>query len=283
MGRRRLLAVLTAMVVATGLHVVPASAQTVGLPGLGEVKVDTSDGVKVGVDLDVELTDDAKLDPEVGVGVGKDGPEVDVGGGVAVGERKVDLGRSKAPEPSPKPSPSPESPPPPSPRDTDRGERPRADEGAAAAAGPGSKADGGRVVAAGDAEGWTPRRAAQFEAFRAIRGQDVDLGVAGGSAVLPGVELAPRRAQAPGSAHDTGHPFDAPEIAPGLAPGVTAAGPDAATGATLAASPVAGGPVAQVPLALQVLTGMLVAGTALAWHVTRRELGWALSGLRRVR
>jgi len=275
MGRKRLMAVLTAMLVTAGLSAAPAGAQTLGVPGIGQVGLGP-DGVEI--DLDLELTDDVKLDPKLGVEVGPDGPEVTTGGGVEVGDRKVDLGRDTDPTPAaPSPSPTPTEPT----RDADRDDTTEPTPPARTPA-PRPTPDDEVAAAGGDTGHWSPRRSAQFEAFRALQGRMLGFGSTDTTAVLPGVELAPRRAALPGTSAD-GTGFAAPDVAPGLSPGVNAAGAGTATQATFASSPANVPAGAQVPLPLQVLTGVLVAGAALAWHVTRRQLGWALSGLRRAR
>lgn len=263
MGRKRLMTLLATLVAAIGLQAAPAAAQSLDVPG---ISVDLEEGLDV--DLEVQLTDDVELDPELDVDLGEE-PGVDVDGGVKAGDVEVDLG--DATEPPADPDPAPEAPEP-QPSEDD------ADDDAAAGDGdemsPEQQRRHDKVVASGGAFNWSPDRRAQFEAFRAMRNYDFGFG-ATQSSVLPGVELAPRRAGAPDD--EVGMlEYDQPLVAPGVAAASGPVGGDDVFATTPANQPVDG-----VPVPLQVLTAMLVAGTALAWNLTRRELSWAFSGLRR--
>jgi hypothetical protein len=262
MGRKRLMTLLATLVAVIGLQAAPAAAQTLQLPG---VSVD-EEGLDV--DLEVQLTDDLKLDPKLEVDL--DEPDLKLDGGVKAGDVEVDLGETSE-------SPSPDAPDPrPSESPVDGPEGSDDDEDAAAGdsddASTGQQRSADHVMAAGGAYEWSPDRRAQFEAFRALRSRDFGFG-AMQSSVLPGVELAPRRAGAPDD--EVGMlEYDQPLVAPGVAAASGPVGGDGAFAATPASQPADG-----VPAPLQALTAMLVAGTAMAWNLTRRELSWAFSGL----
>lgn len=272
MGRKRLMTLLATLVAAIGLQAAPAAAQTLDLPG---VKVDLEEGLDV--ELELQVTEDLTLDPKVGLNLG-DEPGLELDGGVKAGDLEVDLGEVTAPPATPDPSPSPEVPEPEPTEDGDTGaEADETDDVAATGddeMSPEQQRRYDKVVASGGAFDWSPDRQAQFEAFRALRNHDFGFGAIQ-SSVLPGVELAPRRAEVPED--EVGMlEYEQPLVAPGVAVASEPVGGDT----TFAATPATES-TPDVPVALQVLTGMLVAGTALAWNLTRRELSWALSGLRK--
>ncbi|MEX2503891.1 MAG: hypothetical protein WD378_03515 [Egicoccus sp.] len=267
MGRKRLMTFLATIVAVIGLQAAPAAAQELDLPG---ASIDLEEGLDV--DLDVQVTDDLKVDPEIDLDLDGE-PDLDVDGGVKAGDAEVDLGEVTEPSPSP----SPEAPDPQPSEDADDAADEDADDAAAGDSDGDETSDhrsADRVMASGGAFDWSPDRRAQFEAFRALRSRDFGFGTASTS-VMPGVELAPRRAGVPED--EVGMlEYDQPLVAPGVAVASEPVGGDD----TFAATP-ATQPTDDVPVPLQVLTAMLVAGAALAWNLTRRELSWAFSGLGR--
>jgi hypothetical protein len=257
MGRKRLTSVLAGVVAVVGLHAAPAAA----LPG---VDVDASDDLTV--EVEEAIDDVVELDPKVEVEVAPK-PKATVDGGAKVADEKVDAGAAtKAPQQTVEGSAKPPAPKP--------AEAPVADaeataeqvEAEPAAAAP----EDDRVTAAGTTSSISLERAAQIEAFRAMR--DAGATFFGGAQfdgrVVPGVQLAPRLTNS-----DTFFAA-APEVAPSVevaAPEASVAAQEAPRSAELASAPFSG-VLPEVPVALQLLAGTLVAGAALAWHIARREL-----------
>jgi hypothetical protein len=259
MGRKRLMTVLAGVIAAVGLHVGPAAALDLGLPGVGDVTVETSDGLSVEADLDAGVDSVVKLAPKV-----EDGGD----NGTDLGDTDLDLGKVTKPvqdaidgtkEQAPAPAPTPDAP-------TGGDEGGASDEPKGGTSTKGGDASSDReVTTAGSVSAMSPERAARLDALRAIRDQDAAIGGFGfDSNVLPGVELAPRSSTVEGFAA-------APEVAPGVevaAPSVAGEQPQSAQ---LATTPFSG-VLPEIPIALQLLAGTLVAGTALAWHLARKEL-----------
>jgi hypothetical protein len=250
MGRKRLMTVLAGVVAAVGLHIAPAAAVDASVPGVGDATVEVADdGVKVEAELDTDTV--VKVDPKVEAEVSPK-PKVKVDPGSTTSDSGVSSPAPKAPAPAPSEA-APEA---------------VTEEAPTSSA----SADEGEVTTAGrsDALEMTPERAARLEAFRAIREADAAFGTgtAFDADVIPGVLLAPRSAVT-----DDGVFLAEPEVAPGVevaSPSV--AGSDQPQSAQLATTPFSG-TLPEVPVALQLLAGTLVAGTALAWHLARRELG----------
>jgi hypothetical protein len=254
MGRKRLMTILAGMIAAVSLHVGPAAALDLGL-----VKADTSDGLKVEAELDTELTDDAleveaevSSEPKLKVG---DTDSSEVTEPVEKTVEKVTKESEPAPEPSEGSSGSSEG-------------SSSSSSGSTTSSSSGTDtADDREVTTAGRTESFiTPEREAQIEAFRAMRDARAPFsGAEFDGRVIPGVQLAPRTA-----------PTDDAFAAPGVAPGIEVAAPSVAgeepRQAQLASTPFSG-TLPEVPIALQLLAGTLVAGTALAWHLARHELG----------
>jgi hypothetical protein len=251
MGRKRLMTVLAGVVAAVGLHIAPAAALDVGVPGVGDASVEVSeDGVNVEADLDADTV--VKVDPKVEAEVSPK-PKVKVDPGSTTSDSGVSSPAPKAPAPAPS-----------------EAATEAVTEEAPTSSG---SADEGEVTTAGrsDALEMTPERAARLEAFRAIREADAAFGFGTGTAfdadVIPGVLLAPRS-----SATDDGVFLAEPEVAPGVEVASPSVAGDQPQSAQLATTPFSG-TLPEVPVALQLLAGTLVAGTALAWHLARRELG----------
>jgi hypothetical protein len=255
MGRKRLMTILAGMIAAVGLHVGPAAA-------LDLVKVDSSDGLQVEAELDTELTDDAlkveaevSSDPKLKVG----DTEVDGNDATEPVEKTVEKVTKKSdPEPSEGSSGG----------SSDDGSSSTSSGSTSTSGSSTSTADDREVTTAGRTESFiTPEREAQIEAFRAMRDARAPFsGAEFDGQVIPGVQLAPRTAP-------TDDAFAAPDVAPGIevaAPSV--AGEQPRQEAQLASTPFSG-TLPEVPIALQLLAGTLVAGTALAWHLARHELG----------
>jgi hypothetical protein len=248
MARKRLMTVLAGVVAAVGLHLAPAAAVDVGVPGVGDATVEVAeDGVKVEADLDADTV--VKVDPKVEAEVSSK-PKVKVDEGSTATDSGVSSPAPKAPAPAPS----------------------EATSGSSESAMPTTPpADEGEVTTAGrsDALEMTPERAARLEAFRAIREADAAFGT--GTAldadVIPGVLLAPRS-----SATDDEVFLAEPEVAPGVEVASPSDAGEQPQSAQLATTPFSG-TLPEVPVALQLLAGTLVAGTALAWHLARRELG----------
>jgi hypothetical protein len=255
MGRRRLMTILAGIVAAVGLQIGPAAALDLGL-----VEVDVSDGVKVEAELTDSLDVEAEVSSEPKVEVGDtelDGSEVTERVEKTVEEVADGSGRT-SPDPSPSEEPS------------------EADGGTAGGSSSGSSAETGsepadedrQVTAAGRSGSFlSPEREAQIEAFRAMR--DANSPYAGATfdgRVVPGVQLAPRMAPTDDDR------FTSPDVAPGIEVAAPSVVGDGSRQAQLASTPF-GGTLPEVPVALQLLAGTLVAGTALAWHLARQELG----------
>jgi hypothetical protein len=259
MGRRRLMSVLAGAIAVVGLHAAPATA----LPG---ASVDTSDGLSVEAEVDEAIDDVVDVDPKVEVEVTPK-PKAEVDGGAKVADQEIDAATAtEAPEekvegsgatqPAPNASEAPV-------------------KSAEATAGPEQEAEPApaddQVVAAGTAAPFSLEQAARIEAFRAIRDEIATPSVAAArfdGRVVPGVQLAPRLGDG-----DTDLAI-APEVAPGVevaAPSSTVEPQEAPRSAELASAPFSG-VLPEVPVALQLLAGTLVAGAALAWHIARREL-----------
>jgi hypothetical protein len=268
MGRKRLMTILAGVIAAVGLQVGPAAALDLGV---GSIKLDTSDGLQVEAEADAEVGD-LTLDPKVSADVSSD-PKVEA----EAGDTKVDSrevtdpvkdavdGGSSPSEPSPSPSePSNGGSGGSTGGDSSDGGSSSTSDRSSGSTGP---SDDRQVTTAGRTESFiSPERAAQIEAFRAMRDADASFG--GGEydgRVVPGVQLAPRTAP-------TDDAFADSEVAPGVelaAPSVAGERPQQAQ---LATTPFSG-TLPEVPVALQLLAGTLVAGTTLAWHLARRELG----------
>jgi hypothetical protein len=260
MGRKRLMTILAGMIAAVSLQVGPAAALD-----LGPVKVDTSDGLKVEAELDTELTDDAlkveadvSSDPKVKVGDEVDTRKVTDPVKETV-EKTVEKVTEKS-EPAPEPSEG-------STDGKSDGSSSSSSTHSSSSSSTAGTADDREVTTAGRTEAFlAAEREAQIEAFRAMRDARAPFsGAEFDGRVLPGVQLAPRTAP-------TDDAFAAPDVAPGIevaAPSVAGEGPRQAQ---LASTPFSG-TLPEVPIALQLLAGTLVAGTALAWHLARHELG----------
>jgi hypothetical protein len=276
MGRKRLMTILAGVIAAVGLHVGPAAALDVGLPGVGDVTVESSDGLQLEADLD--LGDDAvKLDPKVEAEVSSE-PKLEVEGGATVGDESLDLGEATEPlqdavndpggsSPAPTPEPSPSE----DPADGSSDGSSKHDDAPVPAEDREASGTGDdQVTTAGRTEPLTPERAAQIEAFRAMR--DANASSFGHAdydgRVIPGVQLAPRSAPV-----DDTFAID-PEVAPGVEVAAPSVADEQERSAQLAATPFSG-TMPDVPVALQLLAGTLVAGAALAWHLARRELAAA--------
>jgi hypothetical protein len=269
MGRKRLMTILAGVVAAVGLHVGPALALDASLDGLGDVTLETSDGLTLEADLDAG-TDDLKLTPKVEAELSSE-PKLEVEDGAKVGDTEVDLGEATEPvtdaveAPAPSPAPSPSEPSDDTETSSTSKERSSSDGDA-----PAHAPDHEVQMASTSSSFASPERAAQLEAFRALR--DADRGAFGfsgdlGGSVLPGVQLAPR------SGVD-GDAFAAPDVAPGVEVAAPSVANEQPRSAQLATAPFSG-ILPEVPIALQLLAGTLVAGTALAWHLARRELAAA--------
>jgi hypothetical protein len=271
MGRKRLMTVLAGVIAAVGLHVGPAAALDLGLPGIGDATVETSDGLSVEADLDAGVDSVIKLTPKVEAELSSE-PTLKVEDGATVGDTEIDLGEATEPvqdavnetkQPSPAPVPSPDAP-------ADGGEGGASDQpkGDTAAEDGASSSDGEVTTAGRSQAAMSPERAARLDALRAIRDQDAALGgVAFDGNVLPGVELAPRSSALDDFAAD-------PEVAPGVEVAAPSVAGDQPQSAQLATTPFSG-VLPEIPIALQLLAGTLVAGTALAWHLARKELSAA--------
>lgn len=261
MGRKRLLALLTAVTATLALQAGPAAAQ-LSLPGLGEITLGGDDGcLEVGVD--VSLADVLKLDPSVCV-LDEDGSLLDVDGGVSIGDQELDLGETTAPVTDALRAPS--------------GGGDADDDGSSSTGGqrtttsrpapsPAPAAPREDVVVAGDAQAFGQDRAEQAALLAQLRD---DLAAQRGSEVMFG-PVAPG-VGAPGMAA-------APEVAGDLAPGVVPADGAAAAdprepqreNALLASEPLP--PLREVPPALQLLTGAMILGAGAVWYLARREFG----------
>jgi hypothetical protein len=267
MGRKRLMTILAGVVAAVGLHVGPAVALDVSLDGVGDAKLEVSDdGLKVEADLDAG-TDDVKLTPKVEAELSSE-PKLKVEDGAKVGDTEVDLGEAtkEVTEKAPAPAPSPSEPTEDEGTSSPSKQRSSSSDGDAPAHAPDHEVQ----MASTNSSFVGPERAAQLEAFRAMR--DADRGAFGfggdlGGSVVPGVQLAPRS----GVEGDT---LAAPEVAPGVEVAAPDAAGDQPQSAQLATTPFSG-VLPEVPIALQLLAGTLVAGTAIAWHLARRELAAA--------
>jgi hypothetical protein len=249
MGRKRLMTILAGMIAAVSLQVGPAAALD-----LGPVKVDSSDGLEVEAELDTELTDDAlKVEAEVSSEPKLKVGDTEVDGSDATGtvEKTVEKVTDKS-EPAPEPS---------------EGSGGSGSEGSSSSS-PGSTSASGssteragdrQVTTAGRTESFiTPEREAQIEAFRAMRDARAPFSAADfDGQVIPGVQLAPRTAP-------TDDAFAAPDVAPGIEVAAPSVAGDEPRQAQLASTPFSG-TLPEVPIALQLLAGTLVAGTALAW------------------
>jgi hypothetical protein len=256
MGRKRLMTILAGMIAAVGLHVGPAAA-------LDLVKVDASDGLKVEAELDTELTDDAlnveaevSSEPKLKVG----DTEVDGSKATEPVEKTVEKVTKKSdPEPEPSESSSGGS--------SNDGSSSTSSRSTSTSGSSTSTADDREVTTAGRTESFiTPEREAQIEAFRAMRDARAPYsGAEFDGQVIPGVQLAPRTAP-------TGDAFAAPDVAPGIEVAAPSVAGEQPRQAQLASTPFSG-TLPEVPVALQLLAGTLVAGTALAWHLARHELG----------
>jgi hypothetical protein len=256
MGRKRLMTILAGMIAAVGLHVGPAVALD-----LGPVKVDASDRLKVEAELDTELTSDARKleaeissDPKLKVG----DTEVDGSKATEPVEKTVEkVTEERDPEPEPSESSSGGS--------GNDGSSPTSPRSTSASGS--STGDDREVTTAGRTESFiTPEREAQIEAFRAMRDARVPYsGAEFDGQVIPGVQLAPRTAP-------TDDAFSAPDVAPGIEVAAPSVAGEQPRQAQLASTPFSG-TLPEVPIALQLLAGTLVAGTALAWHLARHELG----------
>jgi hypothetical protein len=271
MGRKRLMTILAGVIAAVGLQMGPAAAVDLGI---GSVALDTSDGMTVEAELDAELGD-TKLDPKVSADVSSD-PKVKA----EVGDTELDSSKVTEPvkdavkdpdgsNPSPEASPSPSEP-------SDGKTGGSGDDGGSTSgdssssdsrSGSTTAADDRDVTTAGRTESFiSPERAAQIEAFRAMRDADASFGgETYDGRVVPGVELAPRMAPTGDDA------FAGSEVAPGVEVAAPSVAGDRAQQAQLASAPFTG-TLPEVPVALQLLAGTLVAGTALAWHLARHEL-----------
>lgn len=300
MGRKRLLTILTTLTLAVGVPAGAASAQTIGVPGVGGIDLgsgDDEDCLQVGVDIG--LGDLVGLDPSVCV-LDEDGDLIDIEGGANIGGQDVPVGeatqpvedavnegaaavrdRDPAPEPSvpaPKPAPEPE---------------PEPSTPPASGGGGGGDTSGGGGGEATNGGGRTPdqarapevadpaaeqasreaHRAHQLATLRALRSD-----LASGAIGETGVQ-GPVRPGLGGTSSLFGEAA-APEVADGaLAPGVATGDPadvpfvaDAQEEAVLATSGTGDGG-RQTPVALQLLAGALVLGSAGVWLVARRELG----------
>jgi hypothetical protein len=259
MGRKRLMSVLAGVIAVVGLHAAPAAA----LPG---VNVDASDDLTV--EVEEAIDDVVEVDPKVEVEVAPK-PKATVDGGAKAADEKVDAEKvdagavTKAPQQKVEGSAQPPAPKP--------AEAPVEDAAATAEqveAEPAPEDD--QVTAAGTTSSISLERAAQIEAFRAMR--DAGASFFGDAQfdgrVVPGVQLAPRLTNS-----DTFFTA-APEVAPSVevaAPESSVAPQEAPRSAELASAPFSG-VLPEVPIALQLLAGTLVVGAALAWHIARREL-----------
>jgi hypothetical protein len=266
MGRKRLMTVLAGVIAAVGLHVGPA----VALELVDATVETTEDSLKLDADLDIG-TESFKLSPKVEAELSSE-PKLKVEDGAKVGDTEIDLGEATEPvqdavnetkEQAPAPAPSPEAP-------ADGGgsgstDQPKGDT----STNDGASSSDGEVTTAGRSEAaMSPERAARLDALRAIRDQDAALGgVSFDGNVVPGVELAPRSASSEDFAAD-------PEVAPGVEVAAPAVAGDQPRSAQLATTPFSG-VLPEIPIALQLLAGTLVAGTALAWHLARKELSAA--------
>jgi hypothetical protein len=270
MGRKRLMTVLAGVIAAVGLHVGPAVALDLGLPGVGDAKVSVADGSSVETDLDAGADSVIKVSPKVETELSSE-PKLEVEDGGKVGDSKIDLGEATKPvqdavngteKDAPAPPPSPEAPA--TGGEGGSSDQPKSDTSATS----GTSSSDGEVTAAGSTVAMSPERAARLDALRAIRDQDAALGgVAFDGDVVPGVELAPRSSGLDGFAAD-------PEVAPGVEVAAPSVAGDHPRSAQLATTPF-NGVLPEIPIALQLLAGTLVAGTALAWHLARKELSAA--------
>jgi hypothetical protein len=261
MGRKRLMTILAGVIAAVGLQVGPAAALDLGI---GSVELDSSDGLKIEAELDAELGD-LKLDPKVSADVSSD-PKVEA----EVGDTKLDSSKvpgGSSPSPAPSPTPSEPSDGATGGGENDGGSTSDAPSSSDSRSGSTTAADDRDVTTAGRTESFiSPERAAQIEAFRAMRDADASFGVeAYDGHVVPGVELAPRMAPTGDGA------FAGSEVAPGVEVAAPSVAGDRTHQAQLASTPFSG-TLPEVPVALQLLAGTLVAGTALAWHLARHEL-----------
>jgi hypothetical protein len=252
MARKRLMTILAGMIAAVGLHVGPAAA-------LDLVKVDSSDGLKVEAELDTELTDDglkveAEVSSEPKLKVGD--TEVDGSKATEPVEKTVEKVTKSDPDPEPSESSSGQS--------SNDGSSSTSSKSSTSGS---STANDREVTTAGRTESFiTPEREAQIEAFRAMRDARAPYsGAEFDGQVIPGVQLAPRSAP-------TDDAFAAPDVAPGIEVAAPSVAGEPPRQAQLASTPFSG-TLPEVPVALQLLAGTLVAGTALAWHLARHELG----------
>jgi hypothetical protein len=270
MGRKRLMTVLAGVIAAVGLHVGPA----VALDLVDATVETTEDSLKLDAELDAGI-ESFKLTPKVEAELSSE-PKLKVEDGATIGDTEIDLGeatepvqdavddtKEQAPAPAPAPAPSPDAP-------ADGGDggssdQPKGDTSTE----DGASSSDGEVTTAGRSEAaMSPDRAARLDALRAIRDQDAALGgVAFDGNVLPGVELAPRSSALDDLAAD-------PEVAPGVEVAAPSVAGDQPQSAQLATTPFSG-VLPEIPIALQLLAGTLVAGTALAWHLARKELSAA--------
>jgi hypothetical protein len=283
MARKRLLSILTAVTVAVGAHAGTASAQTVTLPGAGDVAT-VDDGC---VDVD-DLTMDELASLGGDACVTDDGAEIDVDAYLAEQEAPTDSTTDAVSETTKTTTEkvkestgggggdTPSSPSAPSaPTESSGSEGSGGSSGSSgseAAAPTGTSTTeaaprGGVVDRPSAAE--QRERARQLASIRALRsdlalGTNLDSGVAG--PVVPFGGLS--------STSDLASPEIADgEVVAGVDERLT---PDVADGfdgddAVLAtSSPL---PSDQVPLALQLLAAALVLGTGAVWTIARRELG----------
>ncbi|MEX1178185.1 MAG: hypothetical protein WEB09_06960 [Nitriliruptor sp.] len=285
MGRKRLLTILTAVIVGVGVPAGAASAQSLPVPGVGEVGVSddcaeadlsvgelevdgdlcvTEDGVELRDDSEVAGTDSPvkkvtepveevtekvtePLRKSTGGGdAGTDEPDTSSGGD-AGGAAGGEVDRSRGGDGS-----------------GTNSERVTSDER--------EDRRRGQVAAAGDAEPISTedaQRQHRLASIRALRsdlsgGRDLGPGVAG--PVVPFGDLGLEQAESPLVADEGGiaPAFDGEEsFLPEIAP----------TEQAILASQAPAPDLAEVPLALQLLAGALVLGAGAVWTLARREVG----------
>lgn len=296
MGRKRLLTILATVVAAVSLQVGPAAAQSLSLPGLGEVNLGGSsdDCFEIGVDL--SLGEILKLDPSVCIS--EDGVEIE--GGVAALEDKVKVDAGEVTKPvqdaTKKVADSVK-------RNAGSAGRDDADaggEGGASEGGSGGNADtggsnsgssGGDATGSEDASGGQedsevaasgqvsePRtarsaeRQAQLGALMAIRNE-----LAASSPVERGIAGPVRPFGGLSSTDDLAAPqvADAADVVPGvderLAPEVAPSAEQSQQAVFASSDPMRD--LSEAPLALQLLAAALVLGAAAVWTITAREYG----------
>lgn len=296
MGRKRLLTILATVVAAVSLQAGPAAAQSLSLPGLGEINLGGSSDDCFEIGVDISLAELLKLDPSVCIT--EDGVEIEGGVEALEGKVRVDAGKATQPvqDATKKVAESVKRG-----SGSDRGEdaptggddgtssdRPSgaASDGGATGSGDGSgstggggasdREDDGEVAASGRVEepatARSAERQAQLGALMAIRnelaaGSPAERGIAGPVQTFGGLS----------STDDLAAPqvADAGEVVPGvderLTPEVAPSSEQPQEAVFASSTPMRD--LAEAPLALQLLAAALVLGAAAVWTITAREYG----------